>query len=64
LGQHGVTPRPSTSNDVLFPYLMFDDIRERFNEFNPFSMPTIQFCLTSNVFQGLMIRMYNKFFGP
>jgi hypothetical protein len=43
---------------------LFDDIRERLSEFNPFSMSTIQFFLTSNVLLGLTIIIYNKFFVP
>jgi hypothetical protein len=64
MGQHGVISRQRISNDIFFTVLLFDDIRERLSEFNPFSMSTIQFFLTSNVLLGLTIIIYNKFFVP
>jgi hypothetical protein len=64
LCQQSISPIQSISNDVLFPFLVFDDIRKRFNKFNPLSMSTVQFSLTMNMFQRFMIRMDNKLFGP
>jgi hypothetical protein len=64
LCQQSISPGQSISNDVLFPFLVFDDIRKIFNKFNPLSMSTVQFSLTMNMFQRFMIRMYNKLFGP
>jgi hypothetical protein len=40
LCQQSISPWQSISNDVLFSFLLFDDIRKRFNKFNPLSMST------------------------
>src|SRR3989337_3429225 len=64
LRKHSISTRQCISNNIFFTLLVFNDIRESLNEFNPFGMSTIQFCLTFNMFQRFMIRMYNKFFGP
>src|SRR6266498_4502359 len=62
--QQGISPRQSISNDILFPFLVLNNIRKRFNKFNPLGMSTIQFSLTTNMLQRFMIRMDNKLFGP
>ena len=36
-----ISSRQSISNHIILPFLVFDNIRKRFNKFNPFSMPMI-----------------------
>jgi hypothetical protein len=59
-----ISPRQSISSNILLLFLVLNNIRKRFNEFNPIYMSTVQFSLTTNMFQRFIIRMYNKFFGP
>ena len=43
---------------------MFNNIRESLNEFNPFSMSTIQFSLTFNMFQRFIDEDINTIVTP
>jgi hypothetical protein len=45
LGQYGITVRGGICNDIIFSFLIFDDIGKRFNKCVPLGMPPVQICL-------------------
>jgi hypothetical protein len=50
LTQHGIASRHNISNHIIFPFLMLNDVRKRFNKLDPLSMTFVQFNLATNMF--------------
>ena len=51
----------ASAHNVFLTFDVLDDIRERLNEFTPFSMTLVQLSLTLKVFKRFMIGMNDKF---
>jgi hypothetical protein len=60
----GIFAGLSIRDHCFFALFVLDDIRERFNEFNPLRMMFIQICLAFQKLQRFMVRMDDKFFWP
>src|SRR3954468_8871668 len=59
-----VFARQGVRYHIFFALLVFDNVRKRLHELNPFCVPFTQVGLALKIFQRLMVGMDDKFFGP
>src|SRR4051812_39627907 len=59
-----VFARQGVCDHIFFALLVFDNVRKRLHELNPFCVPFTQIGLALKILQRLMVGMYDKFFGP
>src|SRR3954467_599423 len=59
-----VFARQGVHYHIFFALLVFDNVRKRLHELNPFCVPFTQIGLALKILQRLMVGMDDKFFGP
>ena len=59
-----VLVRQSVRDYIMFALLILGNVRKRLHELNSLSVSLTQVGLAFEIFQRLMVGMYDKFFGP